>query len=77
MSLAQWLLVLLYVIVPCPLLILLLCCTTDILRKYPARAPDVIPSLHRCLKSVEDAEGKVILFHYCGHGCIVRVLIAY
>lgn len=30
----------------------------DVLRKYPARAPDVIPSLHRCLKSVEDADGK-------------------
>jgi hypothetical protein len=30
----------------------------DILRKYPERAPGVIPSLHRCLKRMEDPSGK-------------------
>lgn len=30
----------------------------DLLRKYPDRAPSVIPSLHRCLKRMEDPTGK-------------------
>lgn len=30
----------------------------DVLRKYPDRAPSVIPSLHRVLKRLEDATGR-------------------
>lgn len=38
-------------------------CTSspDLLRKYPVRAAEVIPSLHRCLKSIDEPDGKVCL----------------
>ena len=38
----------------------------DILRKYPERAPGVIPSLHRCLKRMEDAGGKASVIWMIG-----------
>jgi len=38
----------------------------DILRKYPDRASAVIPSLHRCLKRVEDASGRAAVIWMLG-----------
>ena len=38
----------------------------DILRKYPERAPGVIPSLHRCLKRMEDPSGKAAVVWMIG-----------
>lgn len=38
----------------------------DVLRKYPDRAPSVIPSLHRCLKRMEDATGKAAVIWMIG-----------
>lgn len=38
----------------------------DLLRKYPDRAPSVIPSLHRCLKRMEDPVGKAAVIWMIG-----------
>jgi vesicle coat complex subunit len=38
----------------------------DVLRKYPDRAPSVIPSLHRCLKRMEDPYGKAAVIWMIG-----------
>lgn len=38
----------------------------DVLRKYPDRYEDVIPSLQKCLKSVEAAEGRVAVIWLIG-----------
>ena len=38
----------------------------DVLRKYPDRAPSVIPSLHRCLKRMEDPTGKAAVIWMIG-----------
>lgn len=38
----------------------------DLLRSYPERAASVIPSLHRCLKRMEDANGKAAVIWMIG-----------
>lgn len=38
----------------------------DLLRKYPQRAPAVIPALHRCLKQIEEPEGKASVIWMIG-----------
>jgi hypothetical protein len=38
----------------------------DLLRKYPERYEEIIPSMQKCLKTIEDSEGKVAVIWMIG-----------